>query len=91
MGGGMALLFADNGLEVSLSDPSEQAMDKVVDKAKKDGFGERVKKFKGERMFSLYIISTGISTHPYLHLLCGTAGIVNAVCQDITSSIINIW
>lgn len=46
MGGGMALLFAENGLEVSLSDPSEQAMDKVVDKAKKDGFGERIKKFK---------------------------------------------
>ncbi|OCL06297.1 6-phosphogluconate dehydrogenase-like protein [Glonium stellatum] len=46
MGGGMALLFAENGLEVSLSDPSEQNMDKVVDKAKKDGFGERIKKFK---------------------------------------------
>jgi 3-hydroxyacyl-CoA dehydrogenase, NAD binding domain len=54
MGGGMALLFAENGLEVSLSDASGQAMDKVVDKAKKDGFGERIKKFKGERMFSLH-------------------------------------
>ena len=84
----MALLFAENGLEVSLSDRSEQAMDKVVDKAKKDGFGERIKKFKGERMFNLHIISTGISTHLYLHLLFG---IVNVVCQDITSSIINIW
>jgi 3-hydroxyacyl-CoA dehydrogenase len=80
MGGGMALLFTENGLEVSLSDPSEQAMDKVVDKAKKDGFGERIKKFKGERMFNLHIISTGISMHLYLHLLFGTAGIVNAVC-----------
>lgn len=87
----MALLFAENGLEVSLSDPSEQAMDKVIEKAKKDGFGERVKKFKGERMFSLHIISTGISAHLYLHLLFGTAGIVNAVCQNIASSTINIW
>ena len=76
----MALLFAENGLEVSLSDPSEQAMDKVVDKAKKDGFGERIKKFKGERMFNLRIISTGISTHLYLHLLFGTAGTANTVC-----------
>ena len=80
MGGGMALLFAENGLEVSLSDASEQAMDKVVDKAKKDGFGERIKKFKGERIFSLHVISTGISTHLYLHLLFGTTGTVNAVC-----------
>lgn len=87
----MALLFAENELEVSLSDPSEEAMDKVVDKAKKDGFGERIKKFKGERMFNLHIVSTGVSTHLYLHLLFGTAGIVNAACQDITSSIINIW
>jgi 3-hydroxyacyl-CoA dehydrogenase len=80
MGSGMALLFAENGLEVSLSDPSEQAMDMVVDKAKKDGFGERIKKLKGERMLNLHIISTGISTHLYLHLLFGTAGKVNAVC-----------
>ncbi|OCL00625.1 6-phosphogluconate dehydrogenase C-terminal domain-like protein [Cenococcum geophilum 1.58] len=42
----MALLFAENGLGVSLSDSSEQAMDKVIDEAKKDGFGERIKKFK---------------------------------------------
>ena len=76
----MALLFAENGLEVSLSDPSEQAMDKVVDKAKKDGFGERMKKFKGERMFSLNMIPTGISTYLYLRLLFGAAEIVNAVC-----------
>lgn len=76
----MALLFAKNDLEVSLSDPSEQAMDKVVDKAKEDEFGERIRKFKGERMFNLHIISTGISTHLYLHLLFGTAGTVNAVC-----------
>lgn len=87
----MALLFAENGLEVSLSDPSEQAMDKAIDKAKKDGFGERIKKFKGEKMFSLHITFCGISTHLYLHLLLGTTGIVNAVCEDIASSIINIW
>jgi len=91
MSGGMALLFAENGLGVSLSDSSEQAMDKVINEAKKDGFGERIKKFKGERMFSLRIVSTGISTYLYLHLLFGTAGIVGAVCRDITGSIINIW
>lgn len=35
MGGGMALLFAENGIEVSLKDPSEETMDRVVETAKK--------------------------------------------------------
>ncbi|KKY14827.1 putative 6-phosphogluconate dehydrogenase [Diplodia seriata] len=34
MGGGMALLFAEHGVKVSLQDPSEEAMDKIVEKAK---------------------------------------------------------
>ncbi|OJD36620.1 6-phosphogluconate dehydrogenase [Diplodia corticola] len=34
MGGGMALLFAEHGVQVSLQDPSEEAMDKIVAKAK---------------------------------------------------------
>ncbi|KAF9635991.1 putative 6-phosphogluconate decarboxylating protein [Lasiodiplodia theobromae] len=34
MGGGMALLFAEHGVKVSLQDPSEEAMDKVIQKAK---------------------------------------------------------
>jgi len=45
MGGGMALLFAEKGLHVSLEDPSEQAMDAVLDKAKKDGLSDRVSKY----------------------------------------------
>ncbi|OCK76987.1 6-phosphogluconate dehydrogenase C-terminal domain-like protein, partial [Lepidopterella palustris CBS 459.81] len=46
MGSGMALLFAENGLEVLLSDPSEKQMDAVIEKAKKEVFGERLRKYK---------------------------------------------
>ncbi|KAH9862420.1 hypothetical protein J1614_011075 [Plenodomus biglobosus] len=45
MGGGMALLFAEDGLHVSLSDPSEQAMDQVIAKAEKAGYKGRLKKY----------------------------------------------
>ncbi|GAB7363256.1 hypothetical protein MBLNU230_g3538t1 [Neophaeotheca triangularis] len=45
MGGGMALLFAEHGLQVSLQDPSEAAMDKILASAKTDGLEARVKKF----------------------------------------------
>lgn len=45
MGGGMAQLFAEHGLEVSLEDPSEEAMDKIVGLAEKQGFGDRIKKY----------------------------------------------
>jgi 6-phosphogluconate dehydrogenase len=48
MGGGLALLFAENGIHVSLSDPSEENMDSVIDRAEKDGYQGRVTKFKGE-------------------------------------------
>jgi 3-hydroxyacyl-CoA dehydrogenase len=47
MGGGMALLFAENGIEVSLEDPSEKAMDGIIEAAKKQGFGDKVKKYTG--------------------------------------------
>ncbi|KAF2502538.1 6-phosphogluconate dehydrogenase-like protein [Lophium mytilinum] len=46
MGGGMSLLFAENGLEVSISDPSEETMDKVLKRAEEEGLGGRLKKFK---------------------------------------------
>lgn len=36
MGGGMALLFAEHGVQVSLQDPSEEAMDKLVAQAKEN-------------------------------------------------------
>ena len=48
MGGGMALLFAEDGVHVSLSDPSEKAMDGVIEKAEKAGYNGKVKKFTGE-------------------------------------------
>lgn len=47
MGGGMALLFAEHGLTVSLSDPQESAMDGLIKEAKEKGFGDRLKKFTG--------------------------------------------
>jgi 6-phosphogluconate dehydrogenase len=45
MGGGMALLFAENGIEVGLQDPSQSNMDHVLEQAKKDGLSDRVKKY----------------------------------------------
>lgn len=47
MGGGMALLFAEDGVHVNLSDPSEEAMDAVIDKAEKAGYHGKLKKHKG--------------------------------------------
>jgi 6-phosphogluconate dehydrogenase len=48
MGGGMALLFAEDGVHVSLSDPSEEAMDAVIQKAEKSGYNGKVNKYMGE-------------------------------------------
>ncbi|KAF2848565.1 6-phosphogluconate dehydrogenase-like protein [Plenodomus tracheiphilus IPT5] len=45
MGGGMALLFAEDGIQVSLSDPSEQAMDQVITKAEEAGYKGRIHKY----------------------------------------------
>lgn len=47
MGGGMALLFAEIGVHVSLSDPAEKAMDAVIQKAEEQGYHGRVQKHKG--------------------------------------------
>ena len=33
----MALLFAEHGVAVSLNDPSEEAMDSIIEDAKKEG------------------------------------------------------
>ncbi len=43
----MALLFAEDGINVSLSDPAEEVMDAVIGKAEKSGYHDRVKKFTG--------------------------------------------
>jgi 6-phosphogluconate dehydrogenase len=50
MGGGMALLFAEDGVNVSLSDPSEEAMDAVIQKAEQQGYNGKVQKHKGKSM-----------------------------------------
>jgi 6-phosphogluconate dehydrogenase len=47
MGGGMALLFAEDDVHVSLSDPSVEAMDAVIEKAEKSGYNGKVKKYTG--------------------------------------------
>lgn len=45
MGGGMAQLFAENGVDVSLSDPSEEAMDSLIEAAKQAGVGDKLTKY----------------------------------------------
>ena len=47
MGGGMALLFAEDGIHVSLSDPAEEAMDGIIEKAENSGYHGRVSKYTG--------------------------------------------
>ena len=42
MGGGMALLFAEHGVTVLLNDPSEDAIDQLLNQAKKDGLEENL-------------------------------------------------
>ncbi|KAL8900687.1 MAG: hypothetical protein Q9192_000937 [Flavoplaca navasiana] len=44
MGGGMALLFAEHGITVSLNDPSEENMDQLLATAKQDGLQDRLRK-----------------------------------------------
>ncbi|KAL8673082.1 MAG: hypothetical protein Q9168_002505 [Polycauliona sp. 1 TL-2023] len=44
MGGGMALLFAEHGITVSLNDPSEETMDQLLATAKRDGLQDRLQK-----------------------------------------------
>lgn len=46
----MALLFAEKGIDVLLSDPSEKAIQKVIDNGKKDGVpAERLHSYTGTR------------------------------------------
>lgn len=44
MGGGMALLFAEHGVRVSLNDPSEETMDQLLATAKEDGILDLLQK-----------------------------------------------
>lgn len=45
MGGGMAQLFAENGAEVGLQDPSSEAMDNIIEAAKQSNIGDKLKRF----------------------------------------------
>ncbi|KAL1304030.1 hypothetical protein AAFC00_000468 [Neodothiora populina] len=45
MGGGMALLAAEKGCEVSLQDPSEKAMDTIIEQAEKDNVAKKMHKY----------------------------------------------
>jgi 3-hydroxyacyl-CoA dehydrogenase len=47
MGGGMALLFAEIGLQVFLSDPAEETMDKLIQQAEKEGYEGKLNRTKG--------------------------------------------
>lgn len=40
----MALLFAENGIHVSLNDPSEDAVNGLLEQGNKEGFGDRLEK-----------------------------------------------
>lgn len=46
MGGGMGILFAENGYDVLLLDPLEKAMDKVTEDATRGGVGGKISKFQ---------------------------------------------
>ena len=52
MGGGMALLFAEQGFHVSLNDPSTEAMEGILESAKKDGVQDRMQKFDDYKSLS---------------------------------------
>ena len=45
MGSMMSLLFAENGLEVSIYDPSSKNRDKAMQNAKAAGYGDRIKAY----------------------------------------------
>jgi 6-phosphogluconate dehydrogenase len=45
MGGGMAQLFAEHGMSVGLQDPSTDAMDILIQQARKDGVPNELKRF----------------------------------------------
>lgn len=70
MGGGLALLFAENGVNVSLSDPSEETMDGVIKKAQKSGYHNRVRKYKGTSIFVYQIRSLILTDHADYGALC---------------------
>jgi len=46
MGSGMGSLFAEHGIEVILEDPSEEALDHVIELGKKAGIGDKLSKAK---------------------------------------------
>lgn len=73
MGGGMALLFAENGCNVYLRDPSNEAMNKVLDQAKKDNVGEKLSKYQDNES----LCKVCVNSHPFAIILCNCCGISN--------------
>ena len=53
MGGGMALLFAEDGVHVSLSDPAEETMDSVIQKAETAGYNGNISKYTGTNISTM--------------------------------------
>ncbi|KAI9847678.1 MAG: hypothetical protein M1837_001926 [Sclerophora amabilis] len=51
MGGGLALLFAENGMQVFLNDPAEETVNALLQKSKDEGLGDRL--FKRENYKAL--------------------------------------
>ena len=51
MGGGLAQLFAEKGFHVSIKDPSEDAMHKVLESAKEAKIDDRISKFDGQSAY----------------------------------------
>lgn len=60
MGGGMALLFAEKGFNVSLQDPSTDAMDGILESAKEAGVAERMSKYEDYKSLCSSLDSTKV-------------------------------
>ena len=48
MGGGMALLLAENGVSVSIQDPSEETVDKLIQSGESQGIHGKLTKHEGK-------------------------------------------
>lgn len=70
----MALLFAEDGIHVNLSDPSEEAMDAVIEKAEKAGYNGKINKHTGTDQSSFVQLHALITSHRLRFALQITVG-----------------
>ena len=70
----MALLFAEDGVHVSLSDPSEKAMDAVIEKAENQGYKGKVQKYNGRRKSRMLLHSKTNAVTDY-----------NSLCKSLST------